>query len=88
MKNYHRDVMNLTELFYSLENISGDDRKTLKEYTQAEVVAEAVYILGCYLEGGHSLNEDLYSDDPQICFMANEEVKGLRKYIKKYRVKR
>ena len=87
MKTYIKDAMAISELAYSLENISHDDKKEIEDYTQQEVAAEARYVLSCFYEGGHQNNDALMGDnedDPYNRAWAMDEVKQLKRYIKKW----
>jgi len=85
LNNYIKDALNISELQYDLENISSDDKKNIKEYTQEEIVEEAEYVLSLYQEGGTSANEDLHCDDKKIRKEAENQIKQLKQYIKKYK---
>jgi hypothetical protein len=81
---YIKDALKINELAIDLENISTDDKKKITDYSIKEIVNEAKYVLSCYNEGGHSLNEDLESEDVELRKRARKEVKQLEKYIQKY----
>ncbi len=85
MKNYIKDALKIDELNYDLQNISSSDNKEVEEYTQKEVIDEAEYVLSCFYEGGHSLNEDLNSENKKIKEEAEKQTKQLKKYIDKYK---
>ena len=85
MDKYLKDALKIEELENTLTNIAQDDGKDITDYSQAEVVHEAEYLLDCYNEGGHSFNEDLTDDDPDVRRRAKKEVKQLEKYIERYR---
>jgi hypothetical protein len=79
---------NIHELWTSLENISADDRKEICDYTVAELVAEAEYVLSTFFEAGH-YNGDAYSgefeDGEYTQKWARGEVRKLKALIKKYK---
>ena len=82
---YLKSAMQIDELANSLRTIAGDDKKNVEDYTQAEVVAEAKWVLSCFLEGGHLLNEALQGEDtPQEQRWARNQVSRLRRFIKRY----
>tara|TARA_R110000824_G_scaffold42220_2_gene124590 strand:- start:657 stop:941 length:285 start_codon:yes stop_codon:yes gene_type:complete len=80
------DALNCENLRYSLEEVIGpDDNKEPHEYTDDEILAEAEYVLSCYMEDGHVYNEALsgdYSAEHQKT--ARQEVRVLKRFIKKY----
>jgi hypothetical protein len=83
---YIDDALKSYELATSLENIASDDKKRLEEYSVAEVVKEAEYVLSCYYEGGHCSNDELRGDaGPEARKTARREVRILTNYIKKYK---
>ncbi|MCZ2113675.1 MAG: hypothetical protein LC131_07555 [Anaerolineae bacterium] len=73
------------ELQNNLEIISTDDRKEITDYTDAEIVAEADYVLSCFGESGHALNDCLGSEDRSVRASAQRQVKALRAFILKYK---
>ena len=85
MKKYIKDATKIFELENDLQDISNADNKNIEDYTQKEVVEEAEYILSCFYEGGHMLNESLNSEDKEERKDAEKEVKQLKNYIKKYK---
>jgi len=69
------------ELQNSLENISTDDGKEISDYTDEEIVKEAVYVLSCFEESGHSFCESLYSDDKTVRDDAMRQYKALQAFV-------
>jgi len=82
--NYLKDAFKSNELSITLDNISADDNKEIKDYTLQEVLLEAKYVLSCFYEGGHMNNEWLNSDDIKERKEAIREVKALQSFINKY----
>jgi hypothetical protein len=81
---YTKNALKISELAINLTSIAEDDKKQINEYTLQEVLNEAKYILSCYNESGHMLNEDLDSDDIETRKQAQKQVNQLKKYIIKY----
>ena len=80
-------AMAIDELASTLNNISEDDHKAIKDYTDAEIVHEAVYVLSTFHEGGHMNNDALIGEmehDGCNQAWALREVKKLRALIRKY----
>jgi len=82
--NFLKDALNSLELYYSMQNISTDDGKEIEDYTPQEIIAEARYVLSCFYEGGHLNNEWLNSHIKEDRKSAQQEVKALKSFIKKY----
>lgn len=76
------------ELAYTLDNISSDDGKEWADYTDAEIVNEAEYVLHTFFEDGHyngqALSGDL-EDGEYDQKWARGEVRKLKALIKKYK---
>lgn len=87
--NKRRDILKAAERIHELQNnleiISIDDRKEIADYTDAEIVKEAEYVLSCFHESGHALNDSLNSDDKEVRVSAQRQVKALRAFIKKFK---
>jgi len=80
-------ALDIDELAYGLEIISSDDKKPVEDYTQAEIVEEARYVLEKFHDelGGHWNNEDLRGENgPAQQKWARGEVRKLKAFIKKY----
>jgi len=80
-------AMAIDELASTLNNISEDDHKAIEDYTDAEIVHEAKYVLSCFYEGGHMNNDALIGEmehDGCNAAWARREVKKLRTFIRKY----
>lgn len=77
----------IDELASTLNNISEDDHKDIQDYTDADIVSEAKYVLSCFYEGGHMNNDALIGEmehDECNAAWARREVKKLRSLIAKY----
>lgn len=77
-------ALNIDELNTSLVNIATDDKKYITDYTDAEIVAEAKYVLSTFNEGGHNNNSltDEYTKDEVK--WAKSEVRKLNNLIKRF----
>jgi len=78
-------AMNIRELAYDLENISQDDKKQISDYTDAEILHEAKYVLEIYHESGTVSNDALMGEhgkDEQKS--ARDDVRKLKALIKKF----
>jgi hypothetical protein len=84
MAKFHEEAKKIHELGVSLENISNDDGKEITDYTQAEIVDEARYVLSTFFEGGHCNNDDLTGKDKELRSSAKRQVAQLKRLIKKY----
>ena len=85
MAKYHDKASEIFELAESLENIATDDGRTVSDLSQAEVVAEARYVLSTFREGGHANNEDLSGDNGDESMAdAKSQVRLLNRFIRKY----
>lgn len=89
---YLREALKIGRLQEDLETIIHDDRKhinpniNLSFYTQEDVVKEAEYILGLFMEGGTVSNEAYIGEHGEEAQKdAVKQVRQLRKYIKKWR---
>jgi len=83
----HDEATKIDELAYFLDNISHDDKKQITDYTAAEIVAEAKYVLGLFLDPneGHINNEALRGDEgPAQRQWARKQVRQLKAFIKKH----
>ena len=85
LAKYHDKASEIYELAESLENIAHDDGREVGDLTQAEVVAEARYVLSTFHEGGHANNEDLCGDNGDESRRdASRQVRMLNRFIRKY----
>jgi hypothetical protein len=88
MRAILKAACNIDELYATLENISADDHKEFEDYTDAEIVHEAEYVLSTFHEAGH-INGDALSgeseDDPCNQKWAQGEVRKLKALIKKFK---
>ena len=81
-------AMSIDELAYSLNNISTDDKKALEDYTDAEIIAEAKYVLDLFVNPsqGHINNEALRGDEgPEQAKWARSQVGKLRRLIASFK---
>jgi len=82
-----KDIQKSSELMYTLENISTDDKCEISDYPDDVLVHEAKYVLSCFYEGGHMNNDALIGeneDDPCNRAWAMGEVRALKRIIKKH----
>jgi hypothetical protein len=81
-------AFDIHELYATLEGISADDGKEIEDYTDAEIVHEAEYVLSTFHEAGH-INGDALSgeveDGPYDQKWARGEVRKLNALIKKFK---
>ena len=82
-----KDIQNVDELIYSFQNVLCiDDNKTLEEYSDSEIIAEAQYILKTYKEHGHRNYYMIIGDNGQHeKQIALKEVKQLKAFLNKYK---
>ena len=89
MRAIIKAACNIDELYATLEGISTDDGKEIEDYTDAEIVHEAEYVLSTFYEAGH-INGDALSgdleDEPYDQKWARGEVRKLNALIKKFKV--
>lgn len=77
--------MAIDELANNLQQISRDDNKAVNDYSDAEIVHEAKYILSCFHEDGHLNNEDFIGENGQEQRKwAVAQVRKLNAFIKKF----
>lgn len=82
-----KEIKKSDELMYSLENISHDDKCSIEDYTDKQLVAEAKYVLSCFYEGGHINNDALIGEnEDDVCnrAWALREVRALKRIIKRF----
>jgi hypothetical protein len=82
-----KSAMSISELAYTLDNISTDDKKKVEDYTDAEILHEAKYVLGLFTNPheSHWNAEDLRGENgPEQQKWAKAEVRKLKAFIKKY----
>jgi hypothetical protein len=85
MRPIIKAALNIRELAYDLENISQDDKKQISDYTDAEILHEAKYVLEIYHESGTVSNDALMGEhgkDEQKS--ARDDVRKLKALIKKF----
>jgi len=79
-------AMKIHELWCVLENRAHDDRRLIKSYTIAETVHETEYVLSCFYESGHLLNESLNGtwgkEEQKDC---KKQVRLLKQLIKEHK---
>ncbi len=76
-------ALKIRELQITLENISRDDKRQIESYTDAEILAEARYVLSCFFEGGHNSNDELICEygDKEAQREAKKQVAALKKLL-------
>ena len=82
-----KSAMAISELSNSLDNISADDKKQIQDYTDAEILHEAKYVLGLFTDPNetHWNAEDLRGENgASQQKWAKAEVRKLNAFIKKY----
>jgi len=76
----------IPEMMYAFDCICADDKKTPDEYTDMEIVSEAEYRLMTYFENGHVNNDEMRLSDDQECKkIAQNDIKMLKAFVKKYK---
>lgn len=85
MRAIVKSAMAIDELANNLQQIARDDNKQINDYTDAEIVHEAKYVLSCFHEDGHLNNEDYTGEngDEQRKW-AVAEIRKLNAFIKKF----
>lgn len=87
MRAILKDIQKSSELMYTLENISTDDKCEISDYPDDVLVHEAKYVLSCFYEGGHMNNDALTGEnEDDVCnrAWALGEVRALKRIIKKH----
>ena len=87
MRAIIKSALAIDELKNDLENIATDDKKEIDQYTDAEILKEAKYVLEMFLDGTnpHWNYEDLQGENgPEQQKWAQGEVRKLKAFIKKY----
>lgn len=87
MRAIIKSALAIDELQNNLENIATDDKKEIDQYTDAEILVEAKYVLEMFLDGTnpHWNYEDLQGENgPEQQKWAQGEVRKLKAFIKKY----
>ena len=87
MRAIIKSALAIDELQNDLENIATDDKKEIDQYTDAEILVEAKYVLEMFLDGTnpHWNHEDLLGENgPEQQKWAQGEVRKLKAFIKKY----
>ena len=82
-----KSAMAISELAYTLDNISADDKKQIQDYTDAEILHEAKHVLGLFTDPNetHWNAEDLRGENgASQQKWAKAEVRKLQAFIKKY----
>ena len=82
-----KSALAINELAYFLDNISTDDKKKIEDYTDSEILNEAKYVLGLFLDPNetHWNREDYTGKNGEEQFMwARHQVRKLKAFIKKY----
>jgi hypothetical protein len=87
MRAIIKAALAIDELAYDLENISADDKKEIEDYTDAEIVKEAEYVLSLFVDPNesHWNAEDLRGENgPTQKVWAKGQVRKLKALIKKF----
>ena len=85
MRTIVKSAMAIDELANNLQQIARDDNKQINDYTDAEIVHEAKYVLSCFHEDGHLNNEDYTGENGEEQYKwAVAEVRKLNAFIKKF----
>jgi hypothetical protein len=87
MRAIIKSAMAIDELKNDLENIATDDKKEIDQYTDAEILGEARYVLGLFTDPNetHWNAEDLRGENgAEQQKWARGEVRKLQAFIKKY----
>jgi hypothetical protein len=80
-----KSAMAIDELANNLQQIAQDDKKQVTDYTDAEIVHEAKYVLSCFHEAGHLNNEDFIGENgDEFQKSARDQVCKLNAFIKKF----
>jgi hypothetical protein len=83
-----KEAMAISELAYTLDNISTDDKKKIEDYTDAEILHEANYVLALFTNPNetHWNAEDFRGENgASQQKWAKAEVRKLQAFIKKYK---
>jgi hypothetical protein len=87
MRAIIKAALAIDELAYDLENISADDKKEIEDYTDAEIVKEAEYVLSQFVDPNetHWNAEDLRGENgPTQKVWAKGQVRKLKALIKEF----
>jgi hypothetical protein len=85
MRSIIKSAMSIDELANNLQQISQDDKKEINDYTDAQIVHEAKYILSCFHEAGHLNNEDYIGENgDEFQKSARDQVRKLNAFINKF----
>jgi hypothetical protein len=80
-----KSAMAIDELANTLQQIARDDKKEINDYTDAQIVHEAKYVLSCFHEDGHLNNEDYIGENgSDQRKWAVSQVRKLNTFIKKF----
>lgn len=84
MSKFLKSALSIDELAYTLGNIAHDDKLALESYSDAELLAEARYVLGLFTNPaeGHINGEDYRGENgPEQKTWARSQVRKLRTLI-------
>ena len=85
MRAIVKSAMAIDELANNLQQIARDDNKQINDYTDAEIVHEAKYVLSCFHEDSHLNNEDYTGENGEEQYKwAVGQVRKLNAFIKKF----
>ena len=62
-KTMLQKCMDIDELMTTLENCASDDKRELTDWTDAELMEEAKYVLSTFREGGHANHDEMTDSD-------------------------
>jgi hypothetical protein len=83
MTNILQQALKISELKVDLVNISSDDKRELTSYSDAEILAEARYVLSTYYEGGHHNNDELSGEyGADAVKEARRQVNALKRLVR------
>ena len=86
-----KSALAIDELSYDLDNIAYSDKKNIEDYTDEEILSEAKYVLGLFIDPNetHFNAEDYRGENGEVQqAWAKAEVRKLKAFIKKYSVKK
>ena len=79
------DALKANELAWSLGNISSDDGCKIEDYPDAELVAEAKWVLSTFSESGHDNCQYLKGDGgAESLKTARREKRQIQRFLEKY----
>ena len=85
-----KQALAIDEFAYTLNNISADDKKAVDDYTDTEIIKEAKYVLGLFINSGEGhINGEAFrgEEGPDQQKWAKSQVTKLRTFIKRFEQK-